>query len=74
MAARDPSEPISGEALAHTVTLELKLVVSRQGMADVTTELLDGEVDHMVAAFEKMFPGSVESVQRTYTTRRQEVS
>ncbi len=54
--------------MSHSVTLKLELTISRDGMADVTEQIIDAEVDRMVSAIGETFP--VDSVKREYSVKR----
>ena len=54
--------------MPHTVVLELKLTLTRSGMAEVTEDIIDHEIQGMVERINETFP--VDSVERKYTVTR----
>jgi hypothetical protein len=54
--------------MAHKITLELRLTVSRKGMGEVSEQLLDNEVHRMIAEIGEMF--TVDSLDYKYDTKR----
>lgn len=62
-------EPLRIRSLMpHTVVLELKLTLTRSGMAEVTEDIIDHEIQGMVERINETFP--VDSVERKYTVTR----